>query len=146
MVTIDQKTLRVSKGLPEILDYTYDISDPNQTVHIKEIDTHITFSLLKVLPKSFMSHSNYCFLSYVPEMFPLRLRTRKPGDQIIPYGSSKKTTLKRYFINQKIPKLIRDSKFLLTKGADILWVPGYHTSALYKARKDVSVLKVEVRQ
>ncbi len=53
------------------------------------------------------------------------LRTRKSGDRIKKLNCDGSCTLKKYFIDKKIPESIRDSIPLLACGSDILAVIGY---------------------
>jgi tRNA(Ile)-lysidine synthase len=46
-------------------------------------------------------HSEYFDLKHLK--FPLTLRARRPGDRIIPFGSTHSKKLKEILINQKIP-------------------------------------------
>ena len=64
-------------------------------------------------------------------VFPLYIRSRKKGDKIAVknLGSSKK--IKDIFINEKVPKRIRNTYPLLTDANDnILWLPGIKKSNL----------------
>ena len=55
----------------------------------------------------------------------LTLRTRKSGDFIYPLGSKGKCTLKKYFIDKKIPLSLRNSVPLLAKDNEIYAIIGY---------------------
>lgn len=50
----------------------------------------------------------------------LCLRTRKEGDKINVGNGSKK--LKDFFVDEKVPKMLRSEMLLLAKGSEILWV------------------------
>ncbi len=54
----------------------------------------------------------------------VEIRTRREGDflQVNAFGGRKK--LKDYFIDQKIPKKLRDSQLLITDGNHVMWIPG----------------------
>lgn len=58
----------------------------------------------------------------------LTLRTRKSGDFIYPLGSKGKCTLKKYFIDKKIPLSLRNSVPLLAKDNEIYAIIGYTVS------------------
>lgn len=56
-------------------------------------------------------------------------RYRKEGDWIRPNRNSGKKTLKRFFIDGKVPSDHRDRLLLLAKGSEVLWIPdmqGHH--------------------
>lgn len=61
----------------------------------------------------------------------LSVRTRQSGDFIC-LEDGKRKLLKRYFIDQKVPKEQRDSVLLLADGDHILWIIGYRISEYYK--------------
>ncbi|HHY19495.1 MAG TPA: tRNA lysidine(34) synthetase TilS [Firmicutes bacterium] len=64
---------------------------------------------------------------------PLSLRTRRPGDVFYPLGSSGPKKLKEFFIDQKIPRRIRDHIPLLVDGKDrIIWIVGFRISESFK--------------
>jgi tRNA(Ile)-lysidine synthase len=50
--------------------------------------------------------------------FPMRLRTRRPGDRFIPFGHTHSMKLKDFFINKKIPRQWRQRLPLLVSHAD----------------------------
>ena len=58
----------------------------------------------------------------------LTLRTRKSGDYIYPLGSKGKCTLKKYFIDKKVPLPLRNSIPLLAKDNEIFAIIGYTVS------------------
>ena len=62
----------------------------------------------------------------------LRLRNRRAGDRFCPLGMSGTKKLKDFFIDQKIPRNLRDSIPLLTDGSNILWVVGHRLDDRFK--------------
>lgn len=62
----------------------------------------------------------------------LILRTRKVGDIFYPLGSSGKCTLKKYFIDKKIPSNLRNELPLLAKDNEIYAIIGYTVSEKVK--------------
>lgn len=61
----------------------------------------------------------------------LCLRTRNEGDRIA-FSAGKSKSLRRYFIDEKVPVKERENILLLADGPDILWVIGYRIGAAYK--------------
>lgn len=55
---------------------------------------------------------------------PLWVRRRKEGDVFSPLGMSGKIKLKKFFIDQKVPREKRDAIPIVTCGNDIVWVAG----------------------
>ena len=72
----------------------------------------------------------------------VEIRNRREGDyiQINSVGGRKK--LKDYFIDQKVPKPLRDSQILIADGSHIMWIPfeGERMSEKYKV--DETTVKV----
>ncbi len=63
--------------------------------------------------------------------YSAEIRTRKSGDYLIFNSQGDKTKLKKYFINEKIPNIIRDEIYNIVIGQEVLWVLGYRKSAAY---------------
>ena len=62
----------------------------------------------------------------------LCLRSRQSGDYFIVDREGRHKTLRRYFIDEKIPAGERERKIVLAEGAHILWIPGGRISEAYK--------------
>lgn len=65
------------------------------------------------------------------------VRTRRPGDFITLADGSHKA-LKRFMIDEKIPRQLRDQVPLLADGSHVMWVIGYRISEFYKIGPDTS--------
>ena len=75
----------------------------------------------------------------------LLLRPRKKGDYLTIDDAFHTQSLKRYLINEKIPKEKRDSLFVLADESHVLWVPGYRTSSGFRVEADTKrVLEVRL--
>ncbi len=59
---------------------------------------------------------------------PLVLRHRKPEDRFSPLGLKGHKKVKDFFIDEKIPKEIRDEVWLLCDEEKIIWICGYRSS------------------
>ncbi len=76
----------------------------------------------------------------------LFLRTRRTGDYLTIDAALHTKSLKQYMINEKIPRLQRDSMYLLVDGSHVLWVPGYRISERYKVDESTKrILRVQLR-
>lgn len=62
----------------------------------------------------------------------LFIRTRKPGDYFVYDDAGRRQKLKDYFINEKVPKAVRDQVVLLAEDRHILWAAGCRISEYYK--------------
>ena len=76
----------------------------------------------------------------------LLLRTRQQGDYLTIDTSLHTQSVKQYMINEKIPKMQRESMYLLADGAHIMWIPGYRISQYYKVDESTKrILQVCLR-
>lgn len=64
----------------------------------------------------------------------ITLRYRRSGDYIAPLNMKGTKTLKEYFIDEKVPKEMRDKIPLLAIDNCIVWIVGYRMSDKYKIR------------
>ena len=62
----------------------------------------------------------------------LELRTRLSGDYIRPLGSPGRKKLQDWFVDQKVPRQVRDTTPLVCIGSEVLWIVGYRVSENYK--------------
>ena len=62
----------------------------------------------------------------------LCLRTRQSGDYFIMDKEGRHKSLKRYFIDEKIPAVQRDHILLLAEESHVLWILGGRISEAYK--------------
>jgi len=62
----------------------------------------------------------------------LHLRNRRQGDRFQPLGMSGTKKLKEYFIDEQIPRRLRDKIPILTDGNNIMWVVGYNIDDRFK--------------
>ena len=74
----------------------------------------------------------------------LLLRRRQSGDYLTIDAAMHTKSVKQYMINEKIPKMRRDSMYLLVDGSHVLWIPGYRISQKYKVEENTERI-LEVR-
>ncbi len=70
----------------------------------------------------------------------LSVRNRLDGDRLVPFGMRGTKKLKDYFIDEKVPKEIRDKVPLVVDDENILWVVGYRINDLYKITKKTKTI------
>lgn len=71
------------------------------------------------------------------------VRTRRPGDYMTLADGSHKA-LKRFMIDEKIPRQLRDQVPLLADGSHVMWIIGYRISEFYKIGPDTTrILQAE---
>lgn len=77
--------------------------------------------------------------------FPLRIRTRLPGDRFVPLGHMSEKKLKDFFIDQKIDRNKRDEIPLVLSDEKIIWIASLRISDRYKVTSSTKkILKIEV--
>ncbi len=75
------------------------------------------------------------------------LRTRQPEDYLILDRSGRKKSLRRYFIDRKIPAEEREKRLLLADGSHIVWILGERLSyAYYLTEQTKHILKIEAKK
>ncbi|MDE5977062.1 MAG: tRNA lysidine(34) synthetase TilS [Turicibacter sp.] len=121
---------RVQFTILPVLDYEYErVLSFNKQTFLPD-GSVIEMSKNKVDEKTENSCINKVHLCYNEIELPLKVRTRKPGDRIQlmhNYGSKK---VKEIMIEQKIPRLLRDSWPIVTDANDqIIWIPLLKKSA-----------------
>ena len=88
---------------------------------------------------------NIRYFNYSKIIGNLSVRSRQDGDRFNPFGMRGSKKLKNYFIDEKIPRELRDKTPLLIDEKNILWVIGYRTSEIYKVdRNTKELLKVSI--
>jgi len=76
---------------------------------------------------------------------PLILRTRVPGDSFRPLGMEGEKKLQDFFVDEKVPRRLRDRIPILQGKDHILWVIGYRIDDRAKVdRGTKTILKLEV--
>lgn len=77
--------------------------------------------------------------------FPLKIRTRLPGDRFVPLGHMSEKKLKDFFIDQKIDRNKRDEIPLVLSDDKIIWIASLRISDCYKVTSSTKkILKIEV--
>jgi tRNA(Ile)-lysidine synthase len=76
---------------------------------------------------------------------PLFVRTRRPGDRFQPFGLGGTKKLKDVWIDDKVPRHLRDRWPLVTDGNNILWIVGWRRSRFWPLDEDTKIaLRLEV--
>ncbi|MEL7569892.1 MAG: tRNA lysidine(34) synthetase TilS [Eubacteriaceae bacterium] len=74
------------------------------------------------------------------------IRNRQSGDKIYPIGLKGSTSVKKYYINNKVPKQQRDNILLLCDEENIIWIIGYALSDKYKVDEGTkNILKISAK-
>jgi tRNA(Ile)-lysidine synthase len=124
---------------------------PGKTV-IKKLSLEIDAELLEgkiVGLKDYIRNKDYTeeIIDFEKLGGPLEVRLRKRGDHFVPLGSRGTTKLKKFFIDNKVPKAVRDRVPLVTDGSRIVWVVGYRIANEVKITDATRrVLKLKVKR
>lgn len=87
------------------------------------------------------------YIDYDKMESKLVIRTRRPGDYLILDKSGKRKSLRRYFIDRKLPAEERDQKLLLADGSHIVWILGDRLSyGAYLTEETKHILKIEAKK
>lgn len=76
----------------------------------------------------------------------LYVRTRRPGDKFAPQGAGGTVKLKKFFIDQKVPREKRDQIPLICCGNEIIWVTGLRIGEYWKITPQTEmILQVSIQ-
>ncbi len=114
--------------------FRLEVSIPG-TVFIESLGLRIRFRKIRRLP-SLAASKKKAYLDVDRIAFPLVLRSVKPGDRIQPLGMKGTRKLKSVFIDDKIPRKVREDIPVLADGISVLWVPGIRLSERVRVGKD----------
>ncbi|MBR5336770.1 MAG: tRNA lysidine(34) synthetase TilS [Lachnospiraceae bacterium] len=77
----------------------------------------------------------------------LFLRHRRTGDMLAVNEAGGRISIKDYFINEKIPRSLRDKIWLLCDEEQVIWIVGYRLSEAFKIKEEtVRVLELEITE
>lgn len=133
----------------EILDKIVDI--PGRT-EVEALKTWIEASVFEVLEgrKRFSdlpAGSLLQYFDYEKLKMGISIRSRNTGDMFKPLGSNGTKKLKEYYIDNKIPRELRDNIPLIAKNNEIVWIIGYKISDKFKVTENTkSVLRLEYKK
>ncbi len=77
---------------------------------------------------------------------PLEIRFRRPGDRLRPFGFHGTKSLKKLFMDARVPRKERDQIPVVTAGGEIVWVVGHRRGASAPIREGTrQILLLEAR-
>lgn len=68
------------------------------------------------------------------------VRNRKAGDYFTINEKGQHKSLKSFFVDEKVPKDLRDRMYLVTEKSHVLWIVGSRISSYYKVGKDTKYI------
>ncbi|NOZ25245.1 MAG: tRNA lysidine(34) synthetase TilS [Nitrospirae bacterium] len=139
----DYSTLVITSAAPRKLS-EYVLKVPGETV-LKEAGIVLIASTLDS-PTSTGDGRTEAVFDLERLSFPLKVRPRRAGDFFYPSGFGKRKKLQDYFVDEKVPRDLRDTVPLLLSGEEIIWVVGYRTDDRYIVRPSSrKALRITVR-
>ncbi|NND63095.1 MAG: tRNA lysidine(34) synthetase TilS [Flavobacteriaceae bacterium] len=90
-----------------------------------------------------ITNANTVFIDQKTIKFPLELRKWKEGDSFIPLGMKGKKKLSKFFKDEKLSLVAKESIWVLCSDQNIVWVVGQRPDERYKVTKDsTEILKI----
>jgi tRNA(Ile)-lysidine synthase len=140
------RDLEVSPGLQDFPLFEYEIEAPG-SIFIPEIGTRMTFSEIAIenVPDVRRTGHHTDFFDMDALCFPLVVRNYRPGDRFTPLGMKGSQKVKKFFINNKVPKSERLKCPILLSQGNIVWVAGHRIDASARLTPATrNVLKAEL--
>lgn len=111
-------------------------------VVISDLGVKVRSEIVKRIPKfgKETKHGNTEYVNGDNISYPLKVRTWRNGDRIIPFGMKSSKKLQDIFVDEKVPKEIRSRIPLIISGNNVLWVAGLKLSET--CRIDNTTLKI----
>ncbi|MEW6671238.1 MAG: tRNA lysidine(34) synthetase TilS [Thermodesulfobacteriota bacterium] len=124
--------------------YEYEIGGP-ETVLVREIGRYLKFEAFEGnRPDIRQSGHSAAFFDMDRLHFPLKIRNVRPGDRFTPLGMTGSQKVKKYFIDNKVPRAERYRCPLLLSAGKIIWVAGHRIDDSVKVLPTTQrILKVE---
>lgn len=116
------------------------LADRNLKVRCKILEKPKNLSIKDIPQKIYTKWFDYGIIKS-----SLYIRTRQAGDTIVIDEKGHQKKLKNWFVDEKIPKEVRDSQLLLAENNEILWVLGHRMSQAYQVKQSTKwILQIEV--
>lgn len=115
--------------------------------YLKEFDLEINLEVFNLEDIDFKNKpKNIQYFDYDKIKGDVSIRRRSSGDRFNPFGMTGSKKLKDYFIDEKVPRDLRDTIPLIMDNENIVWVIGYRTSEIYKVENNTEkILKVTTK-
>jgi tRNA(Ile)-lysidine synthase len=132
-----------------INQYIFNISEVdekfvNKEIKLEQFGYYMNLEIIKLEKKiNFSNEQLVKYFDYDKIKEKIIIRSRADGDKIIPLGMRGRKKLKDIFINEKIPKDVRDRTPIVIFDDEIAWVVGVKVSDIFKVTKDTkNILKI----
>jgi tRNA(Ile)-lysidine synthase len=135
----------VARSISTAPDYEYEIRAPG-TLLIREIGRFLKSEAVDKKKIEDIHHAGHstAFFDMDRLHFPLKVRNYRLGDCFTPLGMTGTQKVKKYFIDNKVPRAERSGCPLLLSAGKIIWVAGYRIADSVKVLPTTQrILKVE---
>ncbi len=120
------------------------ITEIGENKHLIEASVILDFNAKEHKPVK--GSSRVQFFDYDKLTEGINVRKRKEGDYFKPINSNGTKKLKEFFIDNKVPREMRDTIPLVAKESEIIWIVGYKISDKFKVTENTKrVLKLTYR-
>ena len=132
LILSDKEKQRLLKG--EVLEYVWNN------------EKKLIFSLIKADKLQNIPQKKYTkWFDYDKMSDSIVIRTRQKGDFLTVNSMNQRKTLKSYFIDEKVPRELRDQICLLAEGSHVIWIVGERISNSYKIGENTeNILQIEL--
>ncbi|WP_158602444.1 tRNA lysidine(34) synthetase TilS [Cohnella endophytica] len=120
----------IGPAIPESIHFAYDVTESLYEVTIKETGDRVRLERLDGAVSSAKADRQEACFDFGQLKFPLRIRSRLPGDLMQPYGLNGTKKVQDMFVDAKVPRSLRDKLPLLAdRDGRVLWIPGMRRSS-----------------
>ena len=143
IVRKEYNRLIFSSQSPNPESFAYEIWK-NGKIYIKEVDKALVIEETDNKQNvSLANDANTAFLDKDLLPYPLYVRDFRPGDRFTPFGMKGHKKVKDFFIDLKVPPVIRKQTPILLKDDKIVWICGYRIDERFKVTEQTKrILKV----
>jgi len=130
----------------DVPDYEYIIEKPHPLL-LRETGQRLNFTEIDPREVRNLNPAGQivAFFDMKALSFPLVLRNFRPGDRFSPLGLDGTQKLKKFFINNKMPRAERATCPLLLSRKKIIWVVGHRIADAVRVRPETQkILKIEL--
>lgn len=119
----------IGPAVPASIHFAYIVAELESGVTIRETGDRVRLERLEgAVPSAKADRNEACF-DFGQLKFPLRIRSRQPGDLMQPHGLNGTKKVQDMFVDAKVPRSLRDKIPLLEDGdGRVLWIPGIRRS------------------
>ena len=119
----------------------------NAAEAVEFYDHQFTFSLISPMTEPIDKSLNIAYLDMEKLTFPLTLRKWKKGDYFYPLGMKQKKKVSDFLVDQKIPRIMKETILILASKQEICWLAGLRIDDRFSLKNSTKdILKVEMKE